>query len=260
MNKKIRFIGGIAALSFVGLFATLGTASAATYEIYDVHISPNRLSGAPAAGGGLFQGEILGNTNGTNYNFVGTSDADFLAWCIQPTEYLGDGKDTWALTDMTDSPITAPGSTMPLNNTLAMQYLFSKLNPNFDSVNDAASSLSAADQHSAFQLAVWEISYERGSTGFDLTSGDFTKGAASNALVQQANEWLSLLGSDASWSVEDSNLFTLVNDTRQDYIVKFEPDGGPSPVPLPAAGWLFGSALFGSMMFSRRRRKEEPNG
>ncbi|MBV2089499.1 MAG: VPLPA-CTERM sorting domain-containing protein [Candidatus Thiodiazotropha sp. (ex Ctena orbiculata)] len=41
-----------------------------------------------------------------------------------------------------------------------------------------------------------------------------------------------------------------------DYLVELDGIAAPSPVPLPAAFWLFGSAVIGLIGFQRQHRKE----
>ncbi|MCG8018540.1 MAG: VPLPA-CTERM sorting domain-containing protein [Candidatus Thiodiazotropha sp. 'RUGA'] len=57
------------------------------------------------------------------------------------------------------------------------------------------------------------------------------------------------LSGSALFGIED-----FVNDT--DYLLELDGIAAPSPVPLPAAFWLFGSAMIGLIGFQRQRRKE----
>ncbi|MCG8055306.1 MAG: VPLPA-CTERM sorting domain-containing protein [Candidatus Thiodiazotropha endolucinida] len=57
------------------------------------------------------------------------------------------------------------------------------------------------------------------------------------------------LSGSAFFGIED-----FVNDT--DYLLELNGIAAPSPVPLPAAFWLFGSAMIGLIGFQRQRRKE----
>jgi hypothetical protein len=117
--------------------------------------------------------------------------------------------------------------------------------------------LSDRDLYTAFQLAVWEVANETTSTlnvdssssakgTFYLTSGG---GANSANVISQANNWLSNLSS----YTPESGLYAFVRDANsnygQDFMVKV--------VPIPAAAWLFGSALFGTAALGRRKRKED---
>ena len=94
----------------------------------------------------------------------------------------------------------------------------------------------------AFQLAIWEIRYEPG-TSFSLSGGGFTASGGANAAsaVDLANSWLSALGGPANVSAE----FMLNSDTHQDVVVF---------TPLPGALIFLASGLLGLLGMSRRAR------
>lgn len=252
------------AVSVVGLCASFGTATAATYAEYDATITQiDATNLAPAQGGGLFGGEINNVIFGNpSVQFIGQAPTyDFIAWCLQPTEFLSN-KETWTLVDLEDAPIIAPGTTMgssSLNNANAMRYLFGTLNDDLDATisnayDKSGLTLSAEERQSAFQLAIWELSQER-TDAWDVATGSFARTSGDADVIAQANYWLGLIGT-AGW-VMDMNLYALIDEKEQDYIVKFVgPEGSLTPVPLPAAGWLFGSAILGTLMIGRRRLKK----
>ena len=78
-------------------------------------------------------------------------------------------------------------------------------------------------------------------------SGDFYADTGYNAnIVDQANAWLGLAGQWLRWEANQlNNLVALVNDSTQDFVAQ---------VPIPAAAWLFGSALVGAVGLGRRRK------
>ena len=105
----------------------------------------------------------------------------------------------------------------------------------------------------AFQLAIWEIANER-----DLLSGVELRPKQvepSHTMVisplrsagEIAQGWLDDLDGTASDSwASAKNLMALSLNGKQDFIVQV--------VPIPAAFWLFGSAVLGMVMLGRRKK------
>lgn len=117
------------------------------------------------------------------------------------------------------------------------------------------------------------VNFEDGAHPNDLPEGNninFTaeaRGESPNATdngVNASTEWVAFLGTlksgvnfDDVIKGLDSGLLRIglhvraINDIKSDSFVTKTPD----PVPLPAAAWLFGSALLGFVSLSNRRKK-----
>lgn len=97
--------------------------------------------------------------------------------------------------------------------------------------------------------------------GFVADDANSVKGAVTNG-VDASGEWISFLGFWANSNTSFSNLVSAMDSGafRVGVHLRALPDGQsetyvtPSAVPLPAAAWLFGSALFGFMVVSNRRK------
>jgi len=90
-------------------------------------------------------------------------------------------------------------------------------------------------------------------------SGDSMKPTSPNG-VNAADEWVSFLGTFASGK-DFNGLVAALGDRSfrvglhvQSIGIDGNSDSFVNTVPLPAAAWLFGSALFGFMMVSNRRK------
>ncbi len=104
--------------------------------------------------------------------------------------------------------------------------------------------------------------YSGDSDAKSTESGVTTRGVVNNG-VNSASEWVSFLGFWANGS-SFAGLISALNsgDFRVGLHIQSIDTSGKSdsyvnqlsPVPLPAAAWLFGSALIGFMFVSNRRR------
>ena len=203
------------------------------------------------------------------------------AWCIQPTEYYRPGTEyTYLLTELEDAPVTLPGTTMSAfdldgangSNTAAdaMRYLVGTLNPDLDGFITTGVLNGTTDQtllRQAFHAAVWEIANER-TTAYDVEGGGSFSYAVSDPVEALANAWLAdiveALDGDVTtaqyaWTPADGGLQALTSGStlgnHQDFLVRVRGNPPAADVPLPAAGWLFGSAVIGMIATARRRRK-----
>jgi hypothetical protein len=203
-------------------------------------------------GGGLFASSLqVGSFNGD----LSPGGDQFLAFCLQPQEFL-DNNNIYTVEALKDAPVTAPGSTMGPAGQTAMEILLGNVFPVFSETqavqNVTVGGLNQAQQFMALQLAIWEISNERtqGIESYSVSagSGTFSADAAFTAkIVNQANAWLASLSTDSWKNNQLDNLVALVHATGQDYVVQV--------VPIPAAAWLFGSALIGTIAIGRRKSK-----
>ena len=146
--------------------------------------------------------------------------ASFKSFCIDGLQFVAAGR---ATTFPTFSPALA---TAPLGGAPAIGFSRASLLESFWRQYGPATATGFADKTdaAAFQLAVWEIINDATATGTrltaDLTSGQFSVGAAGRTLpaYQRAQQWLA--GFDATAPARSSVvLYTLQSPTAQDQIV-----------------------------------------
>lgn len=279
MNRQLKTAASLLALSVAGVLAMPTSASAATLTA-TVTLSPTaRTSFAinPGAGSDVNRSAgqfILERTGGdTTDKFIpldandGLVGDDIYAWCLQPNQTLASSL-TWTVADLASAPVPTgtpyPTGQMGAAGASDMEKLVTVVNPDLDGIiNDVGDAIvdSQADLLAGFQLAIWEIANEQSAVGYGLGTGDFQAqqvnvtgdlypGGFSARSIALANQWL---GAVSEWD-DDVTLKALVNSGRQDLLVRV-PDSG-TEIPLPAAGWLFGSALLGGLGLARRRKQQ----
>ena len=115
--------------------------------------------------------------------------------------------------------------------------------------NDVKTSKAAV----AFQLALWEITTEKGSK-LSLENGSFQAGFSGfwdYSYRNMAEAWIEKL---PTWTVE-KRFVALVSPRSQDLLTNIEvpADPQPAPVPLPASGVLLFAGLAGLAAVRRRK-------
>jgi len=228
----------------------------AAYGYYTGTITPNPNANI---GTGVSIGAFkMRNTTANDYEFVdgivniGTVNQpsyvydDFVAWCVDPTHWL---QPTATYTIGGKTELTSAFNATRANNLQALaNQRYSLLSDNVDNQVESA----------AFQLATWTILF--GSDGTDAdTILDFNYNMGStfqawdlnSSVSSMANLWLSQLGTaQATGNYKIHYLYDQLGTrgSNQD-LVTFT----VNPVPLPAAAWLFGSALLGFVGWTRRK-------
>jgi hypothetical protein len=147
---------------------------------------------------------------------------DFLAFCLEPLEYLRLPRAYDDGTSLTRMQVGALGALV--NNALKL-------------VNNARSA-------AAFQLAAWEIANEGGK--FELSKGAFVVTSANAKTKSLAQSWLDALNGN-TWAA-DYKVRILTATRTQDLVTDLP------PVPVPAAGFLMFGALGGLAALRRRKR------
>lgn len=175
------------------------------------------------------------NINALAGEFAGQwNNNTFSAMCVDVLHYLSFGP-TYSYT-----AVTAAG----YGFTPTQLGLFNRLYTNHYAASHASSTAAGA-----FQLAVWEITYD-GNGPLNLAGGAFTLGSGGSlAARNQAASWLSSLAGEApgNWS------FTVLDSSgpraTQDLLVAL-----PVPEPATYAMMLSGLGLLG--FAARKKRKQ----
>jgi hypothetical protein len=243
MKSMMRLSAVGSVLTLAGALAFSGQAAAD-----EVDATVNTLTGAGASyslnSGINFTGTTAGIWNFTqNSGSLLTYDTNqFVSFCIDLADTIGvPSNHTWDVVGLAAAPDTTAG---PMGATKAND-LAKLLGGVITSgvLNDARLVLDTNTKRAAMQLAIWEVVHE--TSGTYSLSGGVAQFTASAAIINQANTYLALIG--AAGTVAMRGLVGLTSTTTQDFV---------GQVPIPAAAWLFGSALLGVAALGRRRRKE----
>jgi len=231
-NMKYRinslFVPGIAVAITCGSALAVDTVRA-TFN----SVSPSVSCEFSTNSGGSWTGTLAGSMNWTRDNVTpGTYSGlqgSFSSFCIEVTQHVAfGGTYTYDVTMTPNAPTPDINFNLPMGNTKASQLseLFGRY----------YSSLAGNTDFGAFQMAVWEIVYD---TGTSVSNGVFQ---IRNAVPSEtlANTWLGSL--DGSGPLM-GGLFALSNREAQDQIV-------PAPGVLALAG-------AGGLLVTRRRRSSE---
>ena len=254
--KTIKTFGAVgSALAISGVLAFSGQAVADTV-IADLDLDGARGGNINFTGGngsaGLFNASAQGGSFTTDLLPFGDS---FVAFCLEPQQALGGGNTTYTVKALAEAPSPGPGSPMGSGGQTALEILLGNVYPVFgagDVQNATETNLTRDESFIALQAAIWEISSERNTNvPYSVSTGDFkvTGGQGDDTrIVNQANAWLSSLNGGAWQANQLGNLVALVNGDEQDFV---------GQVPIPAAAWLFGSAMVGAVALGRRKSKKQ---
>lgn len=202
-----------------------------SYNIRDT--APTALSMNVSAGG--FR---MTDTSGPTLA-AGTS---FMAWCVDIYHLLNTGSSGSSYALQTGSQFFGAGSSVIGRLERLASYVVD--NDGSAATTTLESALTGSLQSAAFQLAVWEIVNEGGSSGLNVSNGDFYVTGATTTVANLANGWLT---NSAGWaSTQVLSVWSGPNST-QDLAVF-----APIPEPETYAMLLAGLGLMG--FIARRRR------
>mgnify|MGYP001797986941 CR=1 FL=1 len=153
---------------------------------------------------------------------------DFLAFCVEVTQFISNPQ-VGQVTDL------FTGATFD-----AIDKLFSNAFAGEALETAVDTSVKAA----GFQMALWEVVYDTGAGGYDLSNGTF-QGSASGSVVAQANAYLAGIGNGAMGAYD---ITFLASELNQDLVTVT-----PVPVPLPATALLRLGGLGGSAALRRKK-------
>ncbi len=174
------------------------------------------------------------------YNTQTQSDL-FVSFCIDLADGIGvpSNDNVWDVVSLNDAPDPSAG---PMNARAADLEKLLGGAITTGSLNDAL--LLSATDAAALQIAVWEVVHES-SESYNVASGLVRFQNAAEGVLAQATTYLTGI-STAKGMV---GLKGLTSPDRQDFVGQV--------VPIPAAAWLFGSALMGTIALGRRKQKKE---
>lgn len=237
-------MGSIMKMKFCAVFATgvllASSADAATFRLdgYTAGVRNVTVSASPVPN----TPNPVGAT-GFNISDQSGSLGSFVAWCLDVGHYLMDVGDTDEYDLTTD----------PFSNSFGLSIVARERVQALFDANYKALDASDSAQATGFQMALWEASFEDDATAMSMSSGDFI--ASNPAGSSLANTYLAnaiahtgpsryqMSFYEISGLDEDRGRFTGQNLVTV------------SEVPLPAAGLLLLTALGGTALLGRRRRK-----
>ncbi len=177
----------------------------------------------------------------------------FTTFCIELTQDISPGRVfTYQLTSLADapSPGTAPAQANPPQAGMgtikagAIEELWGQ---------DHASIGTNSIQGAAFQLAIWKIEYDWGTTAFDSFNAGNFQATGNSTAITQAKSWLDSLKDNPS-AATPANLTALTDPFIQDQVMEIP--GGANPhlaVPVPPSLFLALSGVFTLLAFARRQ-------
>ncbi len=272
LNNIVKFIG-------ISMFALYGQAALANSTIDAKYLGSEwgYKSGTISPGPGGTTNISIGafkmhNETANHYEFVSANDNtvstyqdkwghtkqiesansaadEFIAWCVDPLHWLKTPVSRYNVGGVSDM-LTVFGA--------------SRVNDLQNLADHFYGGVDTAVESAAFQVATWTVLYGKDSVGNDGIY-DFGKYSGStfrawNLDSDVQNLAISYLTNLDNGKVTDHYKITYLfdnsnlkssdfHDVTQDLVTFI-----PSPVPLPAAAWLFGSALLGFISLSSRRR------
>lgn len=189
----------------------------------------------------VFAGQLNFNVvNGTGSTGV-LLNGSLMTYCIDVLERIGSGSRTYDLAELEDAPVTSGGivPAMGADKAAAIGRLYTAAAGDQFTAND--------DFAAAFQLAVWEVIADFGTTGatLDIDDGNFQVSSSINAGTQSVLNGLLAAAADDTVGVFQG-LGALTNAGFQDQLYSVA-------IPLPGAAGLAAVGLAGVMVTRRRR-------
>lgn len=248
--------GRLAVLAAVGGLSLAGVARADSVSATLNNVSPSRIVGIS------YNGSSLGSAYAGALNWTGQAsngydlNGSFSTFCIDLTQdvYLGHSY-TYDVVDMSVAPNPLPptepvGSTgLGTTNRQNLENLYALQYDNIGSDNDRGA---------AFQIAIWEILFDTGSS-HDVSTGQFAISGASSNVINLANQFVTDALAPGALTFHHQ-LLALTSPTVQDQLFLGESTptqpGPPQAVPTPAAA-LGALPLLGALAAFRHKRRRD---
>jgi hypothetical protein len=266
MNNQIRISAAGSALAIAAALAFSGQAMADTVTAkftsmsstlntwYSVQLPPGGLNPTIKTGGtttGIFN-FVDGNNTDTGGNpsgpidFFGTNQ--FVSFCIDLQDVIYSNQEvTWDIVSLAAAPDPSAGPMGADKAEAVAKVLGYQIASGV--LNDAR--LLSDVQKQATQLVLWEIVHEAGNT-YDLYDGTATFWANSGRTAQFSGALATEIDLILANFQKADAMGGLVGLTNNDGTTKYQ-DYIAQVVPIPAAAWLFGSALIGMAGIGYRR-------
>jgi hypothetical protein len=248
MNQMPKISAVSPALALAGLLACSGQALADSVTAKFTGMSQTRGIGyeillPPDNGNSETGSTTTGIFNFTNasgpIDFFGNSNDQFVSFCIDLEDTITpNSAPTWDVVSLSEAPdaLAGPmGATKASDIAKVLGYTISS-----GVLNDAR--LLSVAQKQAIQALIWEIVHEDPDTGgYNLSTGSATFSGLTDDAQAEVTHILNNFGNATAMT----GLVGLTSSSNQDFI---------GQVPIPAAAWLFGSAILGAVVLGRRKQ------
>ena len=228
MSKALKILASVALASWS--MGALATPITIRYTGFENGSQTGRISGVRTANvaAGQFSFNVI-NNGGVYW------DTELNAFCIDVRNNLVTGQQV--VYDL----VAAPPSTYLNSQQLS---LIGRL---FDA---RAGALGSAANDAAFQVALWEIIYDAGSSALNLATGNFSASQFASA-VSIAQSWLSALSTVGTYTSSRYEFFVLrpISPMQNQTLLTWR----PVTVPEPATLSLLGAGLLLVGVIVRRR-------
>ena len=218
-------------------FATAADAAVLRLDGYTSSVQTVNIGSSPVAG-------TPGSVGASGFNMTDTSGGmgSFVAWCLDIAHYLMNTGESQNYTQTND----------PFSNSAGLSNVAKDRVQSVFDANYASLDTSNGDHAAAFQMALWEAAYEEDDAAMSVSSGWFQ--ASSWGSTAMANRYLTAASNysgDSQWDLA----FLEVDGDENRWKRSGQNLVTVSPVPVPAAGLLLLTSLFGMGAIARRRRK-----
>ncbi|MCK8483473.1 VPLPA-CTERM sorting domain-containing protein [Aliiroseovarius sp. S2029] len=218
-------------------FATTSDAAVLRLDGYTSTVQSVSVNSSPVA-------NTPGTVGATGFNLTDTSGdmGSFVGWCLDIAHYLMSTGSSQNYTPTND----------PFSNSFGLSNVARDRVQSVFDANYASLDASNGDQAAAFQMALWEAAYEDDNTALSVSNGLFQ--ASSTGSTTLANQFLLAATNYTGAGLWNLSFLQVDGDanrgryTGQNLVTV-------SPVPVPAAGLLLITGLFGMGALTRRRRK-----
>ncbi|GHE96908.1 hypothetical protein GCM10016455_16680 [Aliiroseovarius zhejiangensis] len=218
-------------------FATTSDAAVLRLDGYTSTVQSVSVNSSPVA-------NTPGTVGATGFNLTDTSGdmGSFVGWCLDIAHYLMSTGSSQNYTPTND----------PFSNSFGLSNVARDRVQSVFDANYASLDASNGDQAAAFQMALWEAAYEDDDTALSVSTGLFQ--ASSTGSTTLANQFLLAATNYTGAGLWNLSFLQVDGDanrgryTGQNLVTV-------SPVPVPAAGLLLITGLFGMGALTRRRRK-----